>query len=406
MRVLIADKFEPLGLAELKKFGCHVTLAQDVSSDELATLVERVQPDVLVVRSTKVPATAISSGKRLKLIVRAGAGYDNIDLPAASREGILVATCPGKNAIAVAELTWALILAGDRRVPDQTEQLRQGQWNKKEFGVARGLYGSTLGLIGLGTIAREVLSRAKAFGMPVVVWSRSLTDEDATALGVRRLSSPIEVAAQSDVISIHVAATEATASLVNHEFVSSMRDGALLINTSRGSIVDEEALLKGIRDKGIRAGLDVYANEPAGGQGLISNPILREPGVFGTHHIGASTTQAQRAIALEAVRIVRELMNTGEAPNVVNRAGRSECSFSLRVRHRNKPGVLATVFRLLSEKQINVEEMQNILCDRAEAAIAVIQLDCAPTDATLQAMKAECPNILGLEMASRGVPHN
>src|ERR687886_34646 len=171
MRVLIADKFEQSGRDGLDAAGCDYSYQPDVKDESLIEAIRLYQPDALVVRSTKVTEPMLDAGP-LKLVVRAGAGYNTIDVAAASRRGIYVSNCPGKNSIAVAELAFALILALDRRIADNVIALRAGQWNKKEFSKARGLYGRTLGLIGTGQIGQEVIRRAHAFGMPVVAWSR------------------------------------------------------------------------------------------------------------------------------------------------------------------------------------------------------------------------------------------
>ena len=219
---------------------------------------EQFRPDVLVVRSTKVPEAVLAAGA-LKLVVRAGAGYNTIDVAAASRRGIYVSNCPGKNSIAVAELAFGLILALDRQIADNVIALRQGQWNKSGFSKARGLFGRTLGLIGLGQIGREVALRAKAFGLPVVAWSRSLTADAARQLGVQRMDSPVEVAAAADIVSLHVALNAQTRGLIDAAFFAAMRPGAYFINTSRAEVVDQAALARAVEEKGIRAGLDVFA---------------------------------------------------------------------------------------------------------------------------------------------------
>ncbi len=400
MKLLIADKFEQVGQDALAELGCEVVFEPGLSADTLPAALDANDPDVLFVRSTKVTAAAIDAAGRLKLIVRAGAGYDTIDVATASREGIFVANCPGKNAIAVAELAWGLLLSCDRRLPDQTRDLRAGEWNKKEYGKARGLHGRTLGILGLGTIAGHVVDRAKAFGMNVVAWSRSLTEARAAELGVGYAASPIDVAKQSDVVSIHVASKPETKHLIDAAFIDAMKPGAYLINTSRGAVVDEAALRRGITDKGLRAGLDVYEGEPGKAQATFDNPIVNEPGVYGSHHVGASTDQAQQAIALEAVRIVELFQTTGEVVNCVNRASKSPATHTLTVRHRNRPGVLATVFDVLSEARINVEEMENIIYEGAEAACAVIQLDDAPSSDHLKDIRGKCSEILSLELST------
>ncbi|HYE14732.1 MAG TPA: NAD(P)-dependent oxidoreductase, partial [Pyrinomonadaceae bacterium] len=306
--------------------------------------------------------------------------------------------CPGKNSVAVAELALALILALDRRVADNVAELRAGRWNKKEFSKARGLLGRTLGLIGTGQIGQEVITRARAFGMRVVAWSRSLTQERAIVLGVERVESPLDVARASDVVSVHVALKPETRGLINSDFFDAMRDGALFVNTSRGEVVDQEALRRAMRDKNIRAGLDVFASEPASAAGEFTDDISKEPNLYGTHHIGASTDQAQEAIAAETVRIIRTFKETGRVPNVVNLAARTPATHTLVVRHRDRPGVLAAVLGPLRAANINVQEMENIIFEGAEAAVARINLDAAPPADTLERLKAENEDIIELSL--------
>src|SRR5947199_6374649 len=171
MKVLVADKFEPSGIDGLKAAGCEVLYQPDLKDDALRTAIRDSGADVLVVRGTNVTGPMLEAGS-LSLVVRAGAGYNTIDVATASRRGIYVSNCPGKNAIAVAELACALMLALDRRIPDNVAELRAGTWNKKEYSKARGLFGRTLGLLGYGNIGQEMAKRAHAFGMPIVVWSR------------------------------------------------------------------------------------------------------------------------------------------------------------------------------------------------------------------------------------------
>src|SRR3712207_2410236 len=286
MLVLIADKFEQSGREGLEAIGCDYEYQPDAKDDSLVEAIAHFQPDVLVVRSTKVTEPMFDAGP-LKLVVRAGAGYNTIDVAAASRRGVYVSNCPGKNSVAVAELAFALMLALDRRIPDNVAELRAGRWNKKEFSKARGLYGRTLGLVGTGQIGREMVERARAFGMRVVAWSRSLTEGRAAGLGVERAESPVEVARASDAVSVHLALKPETRGLINDAFFAAMKEGAIFINTSRGEVVDQPALLRAMRGKGVRAGLDVYAAEPAGGAGEFTDEIAREPNLYGTHHIGA-----------------------------------------------------------------------------------------------------------------------
>jgi D-3-phosphoglycerate dehydrogenase len=369
-----------------------------VKAEELPAVMREVDPHILIVRSKKVSADALKAGTALSLVIRAGAGIDTIDVDAASSLGVFVSNCPGKNSIAVAELVMGLLLALDRRIPEQVLDLRQGRWNKAEYSKARGLYGRRLGIVGLGQIGREVAARARAFGMRVIAWSRNLTHEEADRLGLVYAQTPLEVARLSDVVTIHVAANEETRHLVNAEFLAAMHPGACLINTSRGSVVDEAALGEAIRTKGIRAGLDVYQSEPAGGTGAFTNPLVQEPGVAGTHHVGASTDQAQVAIAHEVVRIVQTFRETGEVPNVVNRLARSSATHVLSIRHRNRPGVLAHVFNVLAGASINVEEVENIIYHGAQATLARIHLDGEPNNGALDKIRTGNADVISVEL--------
>lgn len=397
MKVLVADKFEQSGIDGLQGLGCDISYQPDLKDDALTEAIRELSPDVLVVRGTKVTEPMLEAGP-IKLVVRAGAGYNTIDVAAASKRGIYVSNCPGKNSIAVAELAFALILALDRRIADNVATLRQGAWNKKEFSKARGLYGRTLGLIGVGKIGQEMIPRARAFGMPVIAWSRSLTRERATELGVELMSSPKAVAASADVVSVHLALKPETRNLINAEFFDAMREGAYFINTARGEVVDQPGLINAIRSRGIRAGLDVYALEPSSGTGEFQDEIAKEAGLYGTHHIGASTDQAQEAIAAETVRIVAEFKSTGKVPNVVNLAQQTPATHRLVVRHLDRPGVLAGVLDALKAEQINVQEMENIVFEGAAAAVARINLDNAPSEESLRQLEASSPDIIELDL--------
>jgi len=397
MRVLIADKFEQSGRDGLESLGCQVSYEPDAKDDSLVAAITSTSPDVLVVRGTKVTEPMFDAGP-IKLVVRAGAGYNTIDVAAASKRGIYVSNCPGKNSIAVAELAFALILALDRRVAENVVTLRQGQWNKKEFSKARGLFGRTLGLIGVGKIGQEMVPRAQAFGMPVVAWSRSLTPEHAAHLGVEYKQTPLDVARSADIVSVHLALKPETKGLIGADFFNAMKEGSYFINTARGEVVDQAALAQAMKMRGIRAGLDVFAIEPTTGTGEFQDPIVNEANLYGTHHIGASTDQAQEAIAAETVRIVREFKETGKVPNVVNLSQQSPATYRLVVRHLDRPGVLAGVLDAIKSEQINVQEMENIVFEGATAAVARINLDNAPSTGMLNKLRSESADILELNL--------
>jgi D-3-phosphoglycerate dehydrogenase len=413
MKVLVADKFEKSGLDGLKAAGCDVVHDPDLEDEALTEAIRSTGADVLVVRGTKVTTPMLDAG-RLSLIVRAGAGYNTIDVAGASKRGIYVSNCPGKNAIAVAELAFALILALDRRVPDNVADLRSGKWNKKEYSKARGLYGKTIGLLGIGSIGQEMIRRAAGFGLNVVVWSRRFNGEqrpmsqrEARELGLEHALRTVSIeiaptaadaAARADILSVHLALGPDTKGLVNAGVLSRLKPGAMFINTARGEVVDHAALAAVVREKGVRVGLDVFANEPAGSTGEFADDLAAMPNVYGTHHIGASTDQAQEAIAAETVRIIRSYKETGKVPNVVNLAKRTPATHMLVVRHRDRPGVLAHVFDHLREDNLNVQETENIVFEGADAAVARINLDGAPSRALCQRVKAGNTDILDLQV--------
>jgi D-3-phosphoglycerate dehydrogenase len=397
MKILIADKFEESGIEGLKEIGCEVVYSPDLKDDSLVEAVRDTQADVLVVRSTKVTEAALAAG-RLSLVVRAGAGYNTIDVKAASSRGIYVSNCPGKNSIAVAELAFALILALDRRLPDNVADLRAGKWNKKEYGKARGLYGRTLGLIGLGQIGREMIARAKAFGMEVTGWSRRLTPESAAELGIAYRQTIIEVAHDCDILSLHIALAPDTRGVINADVFEAMKPGSYLINTSRAEVVDQAALKQAVKTKGVRAGLDVFASEPEGATGDFNDEIVTLPNVYGAHHIGASTDQAQEAIATETVRIISAFRETGKVPNVVNLADHTPATHLLVVRHHDRPGVLAYVLNEIKAANINVQQMENIVFAGAEAAVARIELDGALEQAAVEHIRASNGDIIEINL--------
>jgi D-3-phosphoglycerate dehydrogenase len=378
VHVLIADKLSSEVVTALQALGCRVSVDAGLKDQALTEALDRLDPDVLVVRSTKVGAAQLDAARSLSLVIRAGAGVNTIDLDRASARGVYVSNCPGKNAIAVAELAIGHLVNLDRRIADNVIALRAGQWQKKEFGKARGLAGRTLAILGCGAIGREVARRARSFGMVVRGWDRSMDICTATELGVTPCASALEACRDADAVSIHLSLNPGTRGLVGQELLEALRPGAYVINTSRGEVIDQDALERAIAERGLRAGLDVFADEPAS-DGDFPHAIARNPGVYGTHHIGASTDQATEAIAAEVARIVQVYLQTGAVENCVNVALRTPATHLLVVRHRDQVGVLASVLDLVSKAGINVQEMENIIFSGAAAAVARIQLDQAPS---------------------------
>jgi len=318
MKILIADKFEDVGIAGLKELTDQVACEPGLKDDALTRRISEYDPDILIVRSTKVQAPQLDAGKNLKLVIRAGSGVDTIDVAHATRRGVKVANCPGMNSVAVAELVLGLMIAVDRRIPDNVQDLRAHRWNKKEYSKARGLKGRTLGIVGMGKIGTEVAKRALAFEMEVL-WYDVIPDYNPLPHPHCRRADLETIFRQSDFISLHVPGTGDTKHLVNAQRLALMKPEAVLINTSRSSVIDEAALIEALKAGKIRAAaVDVYENEPPADAKEIHSPLADLPNLYGTHHIGASTEQAQIAVAHETVRIVREYKNTGMVLNAVN----------------------------------------------------------------------------------------
>lgn len=384
--ILVADTFPEKNLQNLQA-AAPTRYEPNIKAEELPHLIQTA--NILVVRSKKVTAETIESGKSLSLIVRAGAGVNTIDVDSASRKGIFVSNCPGKNSIAVAELVFGLLLAIDRRIPENVLELRDGKWNKTEFSRAAGLFGRTLGIVGMGAIGKEVAFRAKSFGMKILGWSRSLTEENAETMGIEFCPDLLTLASRSDIVSIHLALAPETNHLIGKNFFKAMSSGAVFINTSRSEVVDTDSLFTAIQEKKIRAGLDVFPDEPGAGKGEYHHPLLKLPGVYGTHHIGASTEQAQQATADETVRIISKFLMTGEVDNCVNLSQNTPATHQLVIRHKDKVGVLAGVLDLLKKSGINVEEMENRIFQKKEAACCRIRLSSKPSDELLSKMESE-----------------
>ncbi len=395
MKVLVADAFPRERLSDLAALGLEVEARPEVSPKDLPAAAAGAS--ILVVRGKQVSAEVFEKGVSLSLVIRAGAGVNTIDVAAASRRGVYVANCPGQNAIAVAELAIGLMVALDRRIPDNVAALRAGKWDKKNFSEARGLHGRTLGVVGLGAIGRETAHRGRGFGMRVLAWSRSLDAERAKALGVERAPDVLSVAREADVLSLHLPLAKETRGIVSREVLAAMKPGALLVNTARAELVDAAALLEAARAGRIRVGVDVHGGEPEKGQADFTSELAQLPGVYGTHHIGASTAQAQEAIAREAVRIVACFVRDGSVPNCVNVARKSPAKARIVVRHFDKVGVLANVLDTIREAGINVEEVQNTVFEEARAACCAIQLDEPPPPDLLERIRARRDEVISVD---------
>jgi D-3-phosphoglycerate dehydrogenase len=374
MRVLFADAIDASTVDVLSARGHDCVSDAMLSADDLPARIRGFE--ALVVRSTEVTAATIEAADALELIVRAGAGTNTIDVVAASEVGIYVTNVPGRNAIAVAELTMGLLLAIDRRIADNVADLRTGSWNKASYSKADGLFGKVMGIVGLGEIGFAVAERATAFGLGVRAIGKERdegTDERIRAIGIELVDSLEELVETSDIISIHVPATPETESMFDARLLGRMKEGAILLNTSRGDIVDEAALLDALETRALRVGLDVYPDEPGSGETAWSSKLAQHPNVVGTHHIGASTAQAQKAVAEGVVEIVDAFVR-GEILNCVNLAPTRLGTHTLHVRHFDRVGVLAGVFDILRRRELNVEQMENRVFEGRNAAVATIDV--------------------------------
>jgi D-3-phosphoglycerate dehydrogenase len=396
MKTLVADTFPESHLHRLRQIGCEVDYKPSAKAEDLPALAESCK--ILMVRSKKVTGETLQASRNLALVLRAGAGVNTIDVKSASSRGIFVSNCPGKNSIAVAELVFALLLSLDRRIPEGVAALREGKWNKKEFSRADGIFGKTLGVIGVGSIGREVIRRAHGFGLRVVAWSRSLTAEEAGELGAQWRENMDDIFRESDIVTLHVALTPDTRKLVNAARLWLMKPGAILINTARGEVVDQTALREALETKRIRACLDVFDPEPAAAVAAFNDPILKLPNLYGSHHIGASTEQAQNAIADEAIRVIETFIKTGVVVNCVNLARRTPARWQLVVRHHDRMGVLAFVTDHIRRAGLNIEEVQNVVFDGALAASCRIQLGGEPPESLLSTIQEGNNDIIGLDL--------
>jgi D-3-phosphoglycerate dehydrogenase len=401
MHLLFADRLPERTLDELEARGHVCVMDPGLGADDLPARIAGF--DGLVVRSTRVKRAVFDAADRLALVIRAGAGTNTIDTEAAAARGIFVSNVPGRNAAAVAELTMGLLLAIDRRIADNVADLRSGHWDKDRYSHADGLLGSTMAIIGLGSIGFAVAARAAAFGIHVQSLSKPRPGEAvarAEELAIRMRDSMQELVSSSEIVTLHVPSCEDTRHLVDGDFLGLMKKGAILLNTSRGDVVDERALLKALDAGAVRAGLDVFADEPSSANGPWNSPLGRHPNVVATHHIGASTEQAQRAIAAGVTEIVDAFV-AGQARHCVNLEPHRLGSVTLTVRHLDRVGVLAQVLGKLSAAGLNVEHMENRVFRGGQAAVAAIDVAGQTSDALLTALRA-IPHVLGVSEVTLG----
>jgi len=311
VKVLVKEKIADSGV-ELLRQSFDVDLGLEMSDEELREAIAGY--DAILVRSaTQVSADLIERADRLKVIGRAGTGVDNVDIPAATRRGIVVANAPESNSVAAAEHTLALMLALSRNVPQAHGTLAAGAWDRSRFkGVE--LYGKTLGVIGFGRIGQLVARRAQGFEMEVVAFDKFVSAERFRELGVEGASEVGELLAKSDIVTLHVPKTPETVNLIDTEAIEAMKDGARLINCARGELVDLDAVLTGLESGKLGgAALDVFPSEP-----FTDHPLFARDDVVVTPHLGASTAEAQDRAGVVTAEQVTAALNGGVVTNAVN----------------------------------------------------------------------------------------
>ena len=395
MQILMADRFPEEFLPEIERLGYQYTLRPDLRGAALREALPGTQ--VLLVRSTRITDDILEGGADLGWIIRAGAGYNTIDCEAAARRAVWVSNVPGRNSIAVAELTMGLIISLDRRIPDNVIAIRRKRWRKKEFSQARGLLGKTLGIVGMGRIGIEVARRAHSFGLRLLAVEKTRSVEmrdQMDELGVTSVGRLEDLFKESDIITLHVPATPATVGMISTDLLSRMKPGSFLINTARSTVVDEPALLEALDRQDLWVGMDVFADEPSSASEAWDSELAIHPRVYTTHHIGASTRQAQDAIASEVVHMLADYAR-GQVRNVVNLGGPAPGGTFLTIRHLDRVGVLSAVLTLIRSLGLNVQNMSNQVFGGAGSAVAVIQVQGDAPDHLVSELEG-LPHIMGV----------
>ncbi len=391
MRLLIADKLHPRAVEELRTLPIEVVYEPELTKESLETTIRDV--GILVVRSKEVTAQAIGAARQLNLIVRAGTEAHNIDIRAASKGGVYVANCPGRNAGAVAELVMGQLIALDRRIPDAVLSLRGQRWERAEYGKAEGLAGKTIGIAGFGAVGQEVARLARAFGLHPIAWSRGLSAQAAAEQGVGHVKTIEELASKSQILTLHLPVNDRTRQLINKRVLDLLPRRAMLVNVARADLVDYVALREAVKTRGLRAALDVYPDEPKGLREFKTDLFDVAPSatggfVYGTPHIAASTDQAQLAIATETVRVIRAFLVDGNVPNCLNVSHVRAARFQLVIRMLDKVGTLANVLSVIKRHGINIEEVTNTVFEGAEASSTKLRLLSRPSEVCLTEIRA------------------
>lgn len=396
MRILVADLFSPEGIEEMKKMGHEVVYEPKVVGPDFVKKIAEVMPIVLVVRSKKVTKEVIDADPKLEMVIRAGAGFDTIDVDHCSKKGIYVCNCPGKNNVAVAELAVGLIIAVDRRIPENDKYSKEGKWEKGLYAECNGLKGRTLGLLGIGFVGKEVCKRCLAFDMKVIAYDPFLSKEQVEAMGAIKVDNWQDLVKTADVISVHVPANKETTGMINKDFLGLLKPDTILINTARGELVVEEDILARLDAvKGFYYATDVIKGEPAEKKAAFETKLGKHPKVIATHHIGASTKQAETAIGIEAVRMVKEYGTSKKVENCVNLAQDIKTTHAICIKYTNEVGVLGALLTEFAKFTLKIQEVKNEVFKGRFACASAIHFtgDIAKKD-ELIAILAKIPGVI------------
>ncbi|KAJ3427914.1 d-3-phosphoglycerate dehydrogenase [Anaeramoeba flamelloides] len=317
-KIFVADKVAEFVQKSLNKLG-EVLYRPTTKAQELPELIQDY--NILVVRSTRVTEDTFKSATDLKMIIRAGAGTDNIDIPKATEHGVFVCNCPGTNSSAVAELVIGHMICADRLIHQTTETLKKGTWCKTKFQGSMGLRGRNLGIVSLGYIGKLVAKAAQGLGMVVYAYDPRKTQEIMDPWKITKMETLTELVEISDVVTVHTVLTEKTKHMFNEEIFKRFKNGAIFINAARGGIVDHTCLPKIVKEKGLKISLDVYEDEPSTTSEEFPQTELAKSITTLTPHIGASTKQASEAVGEMTVEIVQTFLNEKLPPmvNIKNR---------------------------------------------------------------------------------------
>ena len=361
MKVLVADLFPDSAVDRLREAGLECHYDHTLKGAELQAVMEEERPEVLLVRTTRVTANIITAACALELVVRAGTGTEGIDVAEASRQGVMVAHCPGKSAVAVAELVMGLICAADRRLPESIELLRAGKWRKEQ---SDGVYSKTLGIIGLGDIGQEVAQRAHAFGLRLLAFDPQLSKVQTESLGCHYRDSLLSLVPEADILTFHVPTSRHTKHLLTADLLALCKPNALIINTSHWDLVKEEELIAALNaHPDMKYACDCYRYEPIEPGEEFRSRLTDHPQVYGTCHIASATRQADLASIDEALRIILKYAQTRQVDpkNCSNRAIKTPATFTVSIRGQNEPGVLMFAVETLAEAGANVQEVSTSL---------------------------------------------